>query len=469
MDNILKYYLMPHPPLIIPSVGKGQEKEIQNTIDACNQVGEEISNLKPDTLVIITPHGTMFSDAIAISNEEYIKGDFSQFRDFSTYIEGTIDKEFNEELINICNRENIPVVGVDSNILRRFNRKYELDHGAMISMYFINKYYKNYKIAHITYAPLSDIELYKFGMAIRKSVENLNKKIVFIASGDLSHRLIKDGPYEYSPEGAKFDKLLLDNLEKGDVLGVFNMDKHMVECAGECGLRSVFTMLGAMDGEDVKGKLLSYEGTFGVGYGVMSFNNEIKKQSNLQELINMKKQIYNKKINNNNLYVKLARESLNYYYSYGNLMSKPDNLPNELSKEKGGVFVSLKKFGDLRGCIGTFLPTTDSIAEEIIKNAVEAAIYDPRFPRVTENELLDIDISVDILSRPHKTTKEELDPKKYGVIVIQGHKRGLLLPDLEGVDTVDYQLKIACEKAGINPHEAYEIERFQVKRYKEGE
>ncbi len=496
---------MPHPPLIIPTVGKGEEKTIQNTIDACNKVGEEISKLKPETVVIITPHGTMFSDAIAISNEEYIKGDFSQFRDFDTHIEGTIDKEFNEELINICERENISAAGVDSNLLRRFNRDYELDHGAMIpmyfinkyykdykivhityaalsdielykfgmaireTMYFINKYYKDYKIVHITYAALSDIELYKFGMAIRETAKNLNKKIVFIASGDLSHRLTEDGPYEYSPEGAKFDKTLLDNLQKGNVLDVFNMDKYVVECASECGLRSVFIMLGAMDKEKVKGELLSYEGPFGVGYGVMSFDNELKNDSTLESLINMKKENLNKKVLNSNLYVKLARESLNHYYSSGHLMQKPSNLPKELSEEKGGVFVSLKKFNNLRGCIGTFLPTTDSIAEEIITNAVQAAIYDPRFPRVTEDELSDIEISVDVLDRPYKTTKEDLDPKEYGIIVSQGQRRGLLLPDLEGVDTVDEQIKIACDKAGINPNGDYEIERFKVTRYKEGE
>ena len=212
MENILRYYLMPHPPLIIPSVGKGQEKVIQSTIDACNKVGEDISKLKPETVVIITPHGTMFSDALAISNEDYIKGDFTKFRDFDTYIEGRIDKKFNEELINICKRENIPAAGIDSNILKKFNRQFELDHGAMIPMYFINKYYKDYKIVHVTYAALSDIDLYKFGMAIKESAKNLNRTTVFIASGDLSHRLSEDGPYEYSPEGAKFDKTLLDNL-----------------------------------------------------------------------------------------------------------------------------------------------------------------------------------------------------------------------------------------------------------------
>ena len=411
----------------------------------------------------------MFSDAIAISNEEKIKGNLIKFRDFETNIELEIDKEFNDELLNLCKSENISAAGIDSNLLRRFNKDYELDHGTMVPMYFINKYYTDYKLVHITYSILNDIELYKFGMAIQKTAKNLNKNTVIIASGDLSQRLTEDGPYEYSPQGAKFDKALLDNLEKGDVLSIFNMDKYMVKCAGECGLRSVFIMLGAMEGEEAKGKLLSYEGPFGVGYGVMSFNNEEKGDVKLESLINMKKEILNKKISNANPYVKIARESLNHYYSSGHLMAKPINLSKELSKDRGGVFVSLKKNGLLRGCMGTFLPTTDSIAEEIIKNVVLAATQDPRFERVSEDELLDLDISVDVLERPHKATKEELDPKKYGVIAIQGHKKGLLLPDLEGVDTVEQQLQIACEKAGISLDEEYDIERFKVTRYKEGE
>ena len=469
MENILRYYLMPHPPLIIPNVGKGQERVIQNTIDACNKVGEEISKLKPETIVIITPHGTMFSDAIAISNEEEIRGNFTQFRDFDTFIEGKIDKEFNQELINLCKEENIPAAGIDSNLLRRFNKEFELDHGAMIPMYFVNKFYKDYKIVHVTYAMLSDIELYRFGMAIRQTANKLDKKIVLIASGDLSHRLTEDGPYEYSPEGAKFDKELLDNLQKGDVVSVFNMDKCMVQNAGECGLRSVYIMLGAMEGEEVNGELLSYEGPLGVGYGVMSFNNKFNEKSNLEEIINKKKDYFKNKISNANPYVKLARESLNYYYSHGRLMTPPLDLPEEMLVNRNGVFVSLKKFGSLRGSIGTFLPVSSCVAEEIIRNAVHAATEDPRFNRVSEDELEDIDISVDILSEPVKATKEELNPKVYGVIVSKGNRRGLLLPDLEGVDTIDYQLEIACQKAGINPNEDFEIEKFKVIRYKEGE
>ena len=149
---------------------------------------------------------------------------------------------------------------------------------------------------------------------------------------------------------------------------------------------------------------------------------------------------------------------------------KPSScLPKEMLNNKHGVFVSIKKFNQLRGCIGTILPTTNSVAEEIIRNSIKAATEDPRFIEVSKDELEDLDISVDVLTEPIKATKEELNPKIYGVIVNKGRKRGLLLPNLEGVNTVEEQLSIACEKAGINPLEDYEIEKFEVMRYEEGE
>ena len=411
----------------------------------------------------------MFSDAIAISNEEKIKGNLIKFRDFETNIELEIDKEFNDELLNLCKSENISATGIDSNLLRRFNKDYELDHGTMVPMYFINKYYTDYKLVHITYSILNDIELYKFGMAIQKTAKNLNKNTVIIASGDLSHRLTEDGPYEYSPQGAKFDKELIENLENGNVVNIFNMDKCMIEEAGECGIRSLYILLGAMEGNSIQGELLSYEGPFGVGYGVMKFKQECENISNLDKLLKIKEESFNKKISNSNPYVKLARESLNYYFKNKRLMIASNDLPREMLEERHGVFVSLKKFGQLRGCIGTIFPTTDCVANEIIRNAIQAAIADPRFLEVTEDELVDIDISVDVLTNPIKAIKEELNPKIYGVIVSKGQNRGLLLPDLEGVDTVEEQLNIACQKGGINPNSDYNIEKFEVIRYKEGE
>ncbi|MCI1477608.1 MAG: AmmeMemoRadiSam system protein A [Clostridium beijerinckii] len=468
MENILGYYLMPHPPIIIPDIGKGEEKKIQETSLACNKIGREVADIKPDTIIIITPHATMFSDAIAISDEEKISGDLSQFRCTNIKMDIPIDKEFNIKLGTACHVEGIPSVLVDSELLRRYNVNYELDHGSIVPLYFINKYYNDYKLVHITYSMIGDINLYKFGMEMKNVAEKLNRRAVIIASGDLSHKLKEEGPYSYSPYGELFDKALLGNLEKGDVLGAFNMNKTMISEAGQCGLNSVYILLGAMEGKEIKGELLSYEGTFGVGYGVMKLSRQQKDRNYLDELTKYKEEKLKVKLNESNAYVKLARENLNHYFSHRKSIEDISNLPKELLNERHGVFVSLKKFGNLRGCIGTIAPTTGSVGEEIIRNSIEAAMSDPRFPEVSEDEMDDIDISVDVLMDSEPCNKEDLDPKKYGVIVSLGMRRGLLLPDLEGVNTVDEQLQIACDKANIDFDEDYKIERFEVVRYKEG-
>ncbi|TFG91882.1 MAG: AmmeMemoRadiSam system protein A [Candidatus Atribacteria bacterium] len=165
-------------------------------------------------------------------------------------------------------------------------------------------------------------------------------------------------------------------------------------------------------------------------------------------------------------YVKLARETIDNYIKHGKIITLPLDLPKEMINQKAGVFVSLKKYGELRGCIGTFMPTQKNIAQEIIKNAISAAVEDPRFSPVNVSELEDLTISVDVLSNPEEVKDiSQLDPKKYGVIVSSGYKKGLLLPDLEGVDTAEEQLNIARCKAGIYPDEKVKLYRFEVKRF----
>ena len=165
-------------------------------------------------------------------------------------------------------------------------------------------------------------------------------------------------------------------------------------------------------------------------------------------------------------FAELAKKSVESYIRDGKVSELPESAAEGLS-EKSGVFVCLKKTGQLRGCIGTFMPTKERIADEIIANAVSAATQDPRFPPVTKDELEDLSYSVDVLSAPEKVSNlSELDPRKYGVIVTAGTRKGLLLPDLEGVNTVKEQLNIAKMKAGILPDEPVEILRFEVKRYK---
>lgn len=163
----------------------------------------------------------------------------------------------------------------------------------------------------------------------------------------------------------------------------------------------------------------------------------------------------------------IAKASLNYLMNHGKVLPEfGEPVPEELQKP-AGVFVSLKKQGQLRGCIGTILPTQPDAVTEIIRNAVSAATADPRFPRVQPEELATLDISVDILTTPMRIgSLAELDPRRYGVIVRRGDRSGVLLPDLEGVDTAANQVSIACQKAGIRTGEPLEMYRFEVVRYK---
>jgi AmmeMemoRadiSam system protein A len=161
---------------------------------------------------------------------------------------------------------------------------------------------------------------------------------------------------------------------------------------------------------------------------------------------------------------RLAQETVETYVRERRVPACPDDVPDELSVA-AGVFVSLKKRGELRGCIGTIEPTQENAAREIIRNAISSATDDPRFPPLAAEELDAIEYSVDILSAPEPATIDDLDPQRYGVVVYTGSRKGVLLPDLEGVDTPAQQIDIARRKAGIGQREEFELARFEVKRY----
>jgi len=300
-------------------------------------------------------------------------------------------------------------------------------------------------------------------------VDALERKAVFIASGDLSHKLRDDGPYGYAPEGPVFDRRVTEAMAEGDFLQLLTMDPALCERAAECGLRSFQIMAGALDGLAVKSNLLSYEGVTGVGYGVAVFTvagpdegRRFGKQCEVME----RARLAEKKVSEDP-WVKLARSSLETFVRTGKRLNRlPDGLPAEMTDRTAGAFVSLHAHGQLRGCIGTTGPTTESVAWEIVQNAVSACSRDPRFVPVGTGELDSLEYSVDVLSQPEPISfPDQLDVKKYGVIVSCGNRRGLLLPDLEGVDTVEQQIDIARQKGGIGSREKYALERFEVVRH----
>ncbi len=460
--SIKNTFIVPHPPLIIPRIGRGQELKIEKTIKEYDKIAKIIAELKPDTIVVTTPHSIMYSDYIHISPGKGAKGDFGEFGEPDVEFQVDYDTEFVNKLTEFAEKEEISAGTLGE-------RKKSLDHGTMVPLHFVNKYYIGYKLVRIAISGLSFIEHYNFGKCIAKTAKALNRNVVFIASGDLSHMLKDEGPYGYSEEGPIFDKEITEAMQKGDFMKFLTLNEEFCEAAAECGLRSFIMMAGALDGKDVNSELLSYEGPYGVGYAVASFevteDNENRCFGKLydEEENNRLKSI----MENEDEYVGLARKTLENYVLNGEKIKRPDNLPEEMTKKRAGVFVSLKMNDQLRGCIGTISPTTDNIADEIIQNAISAGLEDPRFNPVTKKELNKIQYSVDVLSEAETIeSMSELDTKKYGVIVKKGRKSGLLLPNLEGVDTPEEQVGIALKKAGINPDENYSMERFEVVRYK---
>ena len=455
-------FIVPHPPIIIPEVGKGEEKKVIKTIESYHEAARRIAALKPDTVIITSPHSIMYSDYFHISPGKSAKGDFSRFGAESVAFRADYDEEFTGMLEYYADNE-----GIEAGTLGEKDPR--LDHGTMVPLYFINEYLSNYKIVRIGLSGLSNTDHYRLGKCITKTAERLGRRIVFVASGDLSHKLKEEGPYGFAEEGVLFDKEITEAMKEGDFLKFMEFQPDFCESAAECGLRSFIIMAGALDGKEVDRELLSYEGTFGVGYAICEFKivGDSEERNFDSIFTGRQRAIASERQKNEDPYVRLARLSLENYIRTGKYAGIPEGLPEEMLRCRAGVFVSLKKHGSLRGCIGTISPVTDSIADEILRNAVSSGTEDPRFTPVTEGELDELIYSVDVLgeAEPIKDSSE-LDVKRYGVIVTSGRKRGLLLPNLEGVDTIEQQISIARDKAGISDNEKFSIERFEVVRHK---
>lgn len=458
---LLAAYAVPHPPLIVPEVGRGQERRVQRTIDAYHKIAEEIGALAPETILVLTPHSVLYSDYIHISPGKGAAGDLGRFGAGQVSLSVDYDTPLVSLIEELSFEAGIPA-GTQG------ERDPSLDHGTLVPLYFLRERLPGCRIVRISVSGLTPLEHYRFGICIQKAIEKLGRRAVLIASGDLSHRLKDEGPYDFAEEGPQFDRQITQAMAKGDFLQFLQFEEGFCEAAGECGLRSFQVMAGALDGLAVQSELLSYEGPFGVGYAVSAYRVtglDPKRRFDLQYQAEQKIKLEQAKDGEDD-YVKLARLSLETFLLERKNLKRPQDLPGELLDQKAGVFVSLKKHGRLRGCIGTIAPVEESIAEEIIRNAVSAGVGDPRFDPVAPEELPELTYSVDVLGKPEPIAgMDQLDVKRYGVIVTRGRKRGLLLPNLDGVTSPAQQVQIALQKAGISPEEQYAMERFEVVRH----
>ena len=455
-------FIVPHPPLIIPAVGRGKETGVQATIDAYDEVAQQIAALKPQTIVVTSPHATAYRDYFHISPGSSAQGDMRRFDARDTELSCRYDTELANRISTLAASEDFPA-GTEG------ERDPSIDHATYIPLYFINKFYQDYEVVRIGLSGYGPMEHYHLGQLITQAADQLDRRVVLVASGDLSHKLTYDGPYGFAPEGPVFDEQITEAMAQGDFMRILSFDESFCDKAAECGLRSFQIMAGALDGKSVDAHLLSYEGPFGVGYAVASFivtGNDDTRRFGTRYEDEQRMKVQQARAHEDP-YVTLARVSVEHFVREHTPPPRPDDLPEEMLTQRAGVFVSLHEHGRLRGCIGTIGPVTPCIADEIIRNGISACSEDPRFDPVRPSELDQLEISVDVLGEPQDiASTDELDPQRYGVIVSNGGRRGLLLPMLDGVDTVAEQVEIAMRKGGIGPHEAgTTLQRFEVVRH----
>lgn len=445
--------LFPHPPIVVPEVGGKEAQKVSATAHAMEKLAQEIKDLAPSVIVTISPHGHIFGEALSVTAAEDLEGDLGRFGAPQVKVEYPLDKEAARKISELASRKGTPCITLDKETLKNYRLSPRLDHGVLVPLSFVSKAGWQGKLVPVNIGMLSYQELYRFGKTLREAMDCLKKDWVLLISGDMSHRLLPDAPAGYSPQGAVFDEIIRQCVREGDAKRLFNLEPGLVEEAGECGLRPLMIGMGAMDGHSIQSKEYSYEGPFGVGYLVaaMSPGEAMDCRELTQE----------------SPHVRLAHASIQHYLHNGRyLKDSPSEAEQELFAQKVGAFVSLKKYGQLRGCIGTIEPVQANLYREIIHNAVSAAFSDPRFEPLKPEELDELTISVDVLESPEKVASvKDLDPKVYGVIVSRGGRRGLLLPDLPGIEDADEQVRIAKQKAGISPAEEVELARFRVTRY----
>ncbi len=455
--------LVPHPPILLEAVGGAESRRVQATQQALGELGRRLSAMALEALVMITPHGPVFRDAVAIWGLDRLDGDLSSFGAKGVSFQVPGDLELARATGQEARRLGVRTIWLDRPTARRHGVQVGLDHGLMVPLYFLVAQGIMTPLAAVSSAFLPVEDLYRFGQAIRRAAEVLGRRVAVVASGDLSHRLTPDAPAGFSPRGAEFDRLIQAALTRGDPWAVLQVDPESAEAAGECGWRSLIMALGALEGQRFKADLLSYEGPFGVGYAVAHLEPLPEAR---EELLPRIKQFREDRRRAESPPVALARRSLESYIRQGQVIDPPDPLPGVL-QQPAGAFVSLKVSGQLRGCIGTIGATRPNLALEIIHNAIAAATDDPRFPPVEPEELDTLSYSVDVLGQPEPVSgPDELDPQRYGVIVSHAGRSGLLLPALAGIEEVEAQVRIAMRKADIPAGTpGVKLQRFTVIRY----
>jgi hypothetical protein len=433
-------------PAVAGSFYPGSEKELAAMIATMVDDGAP----KEDVIGLVCPHaGIIYSGPVAgatvsrirITDTVIIMGPnhTGLGKPFSIMTSGTWETPMGNVEIDTDLAEKL---GGHSSYLEEDTGAHLREHSIEIQLPFLLHFKKNFKIVPIVLSHATGSVYREIGQEIAEVLGELGREIVILASSDMTH-------YESQKEAERKDNSAIDAIMNLDDEAL--LERIASQNITMCGYAPVVALISAAKAMGArKAELIRYQTsgeTSGDFTSVVGYAGLIIPKPGMSPL------------------VKLAHEAIRTYIVEGRVMQAPAVLTPEM-QEQAGVFVSIHKGGELRGCIGTFGPTRKNVAEEIIVNGISAATRDPRFSPVEECELKDLDISVDVLTEPEAiSSKEQLNPKKYGAIVQRGARRGLLLPDLEGVDTAEEQIDICRRKGDIGPSEKVQLFRFEVKRY----
>lgn len=443
MCSLVYAGFVPHPPLLIDGIADEQKELAAATDKAYRQFALGLKQCAPDRVVIFSPHGPVFSDTYVLPTCQPLQGNFAPFGS-AVSMTWPGDRRYSQRALALAADRGLPLAGLSSRDLAGYGYSASLDHGALLPLWYLQQAGWQGKVVTVQVGGLPGPQCSELGKIFALAAGE--ERTALIASGDMSHCLTKDAPSPFNPAGPEFDSIVVQALRNNDWPTILNIGQDLRRRAAECGWRPLVTLLGALIGHGFTSEVLSYEGPFGVGYLVAVFEQPQGCQRD------------------GSPHVKLARWAIRQYLATGHT---PKVEAIEPLIKKGAAFVSLKLAGRLRGCIGTFLPTEPSLAQEIAANAVAAATRDPRFTPVTAAELGEVAISVDVLSAPVAADFSQLDPAKFGLIARWHGRQGLLLPDLPGVETPTEQLQAVCYKAGIPWDRAGEasLSIFTVQRF----
>lgn len=469
----------PHPPVIVPEVGQGREADVSDTVEAMQKLGAELALHRPDTALLMATHGPLNPGAFFLLSAPNAEGDFARWGAPGVHLSFEIDSETVAAVQEEGEAAGLPLDSAD-----RWDSG--LDWSCTVPLYFLRCGMPAARLVAMNIAFLSPQEHFQFGRAVRRAVDRLGRRAVIIASADLSHRLSPDGPYGFDPAGPEFDRRIREAVEQWDVDAVLNMQLTFREAAGDDAVPSLSFLMGALDGLPVRPRILSYEGPFGVGYMVAAVDIldgatapageeteaavteplESVSSAHPEPALSAVEGPVEGRANPSHPLVRLARDAVEAFVLRREVIATDGHLGSRLPPR--GCFVSIKtQAGELRGCIGSVEPVASTLAAELIRNAIDCAAADPRFLPITADELTGLVFSVDLLSPPEPIDGlHQLDPRRYGVIVHNpdSGRGGLLLPDIEGVDSVEQQVAIAKSKALIAPDEPVHLWRFEVDR-----